>query len=95
MCRQAKILFEQYQVEARRKKRVAEQALEKGKKLKWEQSKVEETTEDDSNPILGRSYERVRRFRKPIVPPKLTKLGNKFTFNIYDKLECTPLVVCN
>ena len=90
--RQAKILFEQYRLDMRKKKRDAEEALERERKLRTDTDKVEEKKEA---PILGRCYERKTRFRKPIVPPKLTRLGDKYTYNVYDKLECSPLLVCH
>jgi len=92
-CRQAKILFDQYQLELRKKKRDTEQALERGRKLRWQMEKVEESKSAESLPVLGRCYERKTRFRKPIIPTKLTRLGDKFTYNVYNKLECTPMLV--
>lgn len=79
-------------MDMRKKKHEAEQTVQKEKNMWLETKKVIE--EKDEPPILGRFYERKTRFRRPIVPPKLTRLGDKFTYNVYDKLECSPLLVC-
>lgn len=47
----------------------------------------------DGVPILGRCYVRKTRFRNPILPLKLTKLGDGKTINVYNKMKYWDLEV--